>query len=156
MTSNGASSTNNGTQVRSAALVPTNNVTTLDGLNVRARIDPALTVDDVVKQLCINLKIKESPANFALRDETDELVTNDNLRKKIRGKVNLKYVSFSQQFYRIPIRPVRLVNAPSREAKEIAIKLSQRNERNLKLTLFTLQKFIRVWLIISSIVITPR
>ena len=30
---------------------------------------------------------------FALRDgENDELVTNDNLRKKILGKANLKYV----------------------------------------------------------------
>ncbi|KAG6886236.1 hypothetical protein C0993_010798 [Termitomyces sp. T159_Od127] len=143
MTSNGVPSTNNGTQVRSAALVPTNNVTTLEGATVRARIDPALTVDDVVKQLCINLKIKESPANFALRDETDELVTNDNLRKKIRGKVNLKYVPSSLQSRRVIIRPERLVNAPSREAREIAMKLSQGNERNLKLTLFTLQKFIR-------------
>jgi engulfment/cell motility protein 1 len=90
MSTNGPSSSTNGTQVRPGALVPTNNVTTSDGLTVRARIDPTLTVDDVVKQLCINLKIKESPANFALRDETDELVTNDNLRKKIKGKVNLK------------------------------------------------------------------
>ncbi|KAG6891187.1 hypothetical protein C0995_008439 [Termitomyces sp. Mi166 len=139
MTSNGASSTTNGTQVRSGTLVPTNNVTTLAGTTVRARIDPALTVDDVVKQLCINLKIKESPANFALRDETDELVTNDNLRKKIRGKVNLK-----------------LVNAPSREAREIAIKLSQKNERNLRLTLFTLQKFIRVWSLYFSTFTLPK
>ncbi|KAG6821202.1 hypothetical protein H0H93_004023 [Arthromyces matolae] len=124
MTSNGALSTSNPART---ALVPTNNVTTLDGVTtVRARIDPALTVDDVVKQLCLNLKIKDPPANFALRDETDELVTNDNLRKKIKGKVNLK-----------------LVNAPSREARETAFKLSQRNERNLKITLFALQKFIR-------------
>jgi len=83
-TSNG-----NGTQTR-GALVPTNNVTTGDGLTVRTRIDPTLTVDDVMKQLCLNLKIKEPPSNFALRDETEELVTNDNLRKKIRNKVNLK------------------------------------------------------------------
>lgn len=61
-----------------------------DGLTVRTRIDPALTVDDVMKQLCINLKIKEPYQNFALRDDMDELVTNDNLRKKIKNKVNLK------------------------------------------------------------------
>ncbi|KAF5383550.1 hypothetical protein D9615_003536 [Tricholomella constricta] len=126
MSTNGPSSATNGSQVRPGALVPTNNVTTSEGLTVRARIDPTLTVDDVVKQLCINLKIKELPANFALRDETDELVTNDNLRKKIKGKVNLK-----------------LVNAPYREARETADKLGQKNERNLKLTLFSLQKFIR-------------
>jgi engulfment/cell motility protein 1 len=90
MSTNGQSSTSNGTQIKPVALVPTNNVTTGNGVTVRARIDPTLTVDDVVKQLCINLNIKDSPANFALRDETDELVTNDNLRKKIRAKVNLK------------------------------------------------------------------
>jgi engulfment and cell motility protein 1 len=80
----------NGNQVKSGALVPTNNVTTKEGLTVRARIDPTLTVDDVVRQLCINLKIKDPPAHFALRDEVAELVTNDNLRKKIKTKVNLK------------------------------------------------------------------
>lgn len=90
MSTNGQSSTSHAPPVKPVALVPTNNVSTGDGLTVRARIDPTLTVDDVVKQLCINLKIKEPPANFALRDETDELVTNDNLRKKIRAKVNLK------------------------------------------------------------------
>jgi engulfment/cell motility protein 1 len=73
-------------------LVPTNTVTTAAGVTVRTRIDPILTVDDVVRQLCINLKISEPPSNFALRDETDELVTNDNLRKKIKTKVNLKCV----------------------------------------------------------------
>ncbi|KAF7294500.1 ELMO domain-containing protein [Mycena kentingensis (nom. inval.)] len=110
-----------------AALIPTNTVTTASGLTVRTRIDPVLTVDDVVRQLCLNLKIKEVPSNFALRDETDELVTNDNLRKKIRAKVNLK-----------------LVNAPSREAMETAEKLRLRDDANtLKMTLFTLQKYIR-------------
>jgi hypothetical protein len=80
----------NGTETR--ALVPTNNVTN-DGVTFRARIDPTLTVEDVVKQLCIHLKVKGSPSDYALRDENDdELVTNDNLRKKIKGKVNLKYV----------------------------------------------------------------
>ncbi|KAF9461210.1 ELMO/CED-12 family-domain-containing protein [Collybia nuda] len=126
MSTNGQSSASHAPPIKPVALVPTNNVSTGDGFTVRARIDPTLTVDDVVKQLCVNLKIKEPPANFALRDETDELVTNDNLRKKIRAKVNLK-----------------LVNSPSREARETADKLNQRNDRNIKLTLFSLQKFIR-------------
>jgi engulfment/cell motility protein 1 len=63
-----------------------------DGLTVRARIDPTLTVDDVVRQLCINLKVKDPPGAFALRDDADELVTNDNLRKMIQTKANLKCV----------------------------------------------------------------
>lgn len=85
-------SSTNGGQPR-AALVPTNTVTTGDGVTVRTRIDPTLTVDDVVKQLCVNLKIKDPSSHFALRDETDELVTNDNLRRKIKNKVNLKWVT---------------------------------------------------------------
>ena len=75
-------------------LVPTNSVTTKDGTTVRARIDPTLAVDDVIRQLCGNLKIKDPPVLYALRDDADELVTDDNLRKKILGKVNLKYVLF--------------------------------------------------------------
>ena len=85
-------SSTNGAQPRTA-LVPTNTVTTGDGVTVRTRIDPTLTVDDVVKQLCVNLKIKDPSSHFALRDETDELVTNDNLRRKIKNKVNLKWVT---------------------------------------------------------------
>jgi len=82
----------NGHGSKGVALVPTNNVTTKDGVTVRARIDPTLTVEDVVKQLCLNLKIKDPPVMFALRDEMDDLVTNDNLRKKITTKLSLKYV----------------------------------------------------------------
>ncbi|KAL0953838.1 hypothetical protein HGRIS_005016 [Hohenbuehelia grisea] len=116
----------NGTTTPKPGLVPTNSVTTKEGVTVRTRIDPTLTVDDVVRQLCINLKIKEAPNNYALRDENDELVTNDNLRKKIKLKVNLK-----------------LVNAPSREARETAEKLALRGEKTLRLTLFSLAKYIR-------------
>ena len=134
----------NGTQPR-AALVPTNTVTTGDGLTVRTRIDPTLTVEDVVKQLCVNLKIKDPSSHFALRDETDELVTNDNLRRKIKNKVNLKWVTAEFGSWKIDwCDLVRLVNAPAREARETAEKLSNRNDRNIKLTLFSLQKFIRV------------
>ena len=42
----------------------------------------------------MNLRIPDNPLFFALRDDTDELVTDDNLRKKIRDKVPLKYVLF--------------------------------------------------------------
>ncbi|KAI0676076.1 ELMO/CED-12 family-domain-containing protein [Trametes maxima] len=108
-----------------AGLVPTNNVTTKEGLTVRTRIEPSLSVDDVIRQLCISLKLKDPPAVYALRDESDELVTNDNLRKKIKGKVNLK-----------------LVNAPAIEAAEIVEKLSARDAK-LGLALTSLRKLIR-------------
>lgn len=58
---------------------------------MRVRIDPALTVEDVVRQLCVNLKAKDPPVMYALRDDSDELVTNDNMRKKIQAKAPLKY-----------------------------------------------------------------
>ena len=79
-------------QPKPVGLVPTNTVTTKDGVTVRARIDASLKVEDVIHQLCVNLKIQEPSVNFALRDDFDELVTNDNLRKKIKTKVPLKFV----------------------------------------------------------------
>lgn len=89
--------TNGSTPAKSSGLIPTNTVTTKEGVTVKARIDPTLAVDDVVRQLCINLKIKDPPGMFALRDDTDELVTNDNLRKKIKSKANLRYGLFSRR-----------------------------------------------------------
>ncbi|KAI0741714.1 ELMO/CED-12 family-domain-containing protein [Daedaleopsis nitida] len=106
-------------------LVPTNNVTTKDGITVRTRIEPSLAVEDVIRQLCISLKLKDPPAVYALRDDNDELVTNDNLRKKIKAKVNLK-----------------LVNAPAIEAAEIVEKLGARDAK-LGLALTSLRKLIR-------------
>jgi engulfment and cell motility protein 1 len=69
---------------------PTNVVTLRDGTTVRVRIEETLAVDDVVRQLCISVKIKEPPGMYCLRDENDELVTNENLRKKVKSKVPLK------------------------------------------------------------------
>lgn len=74
------------------AVVPTNHVTTKDGVTVRARIDPTLTVEDVIRQLCLNLKLKDPPAMFSLRDEDDTLVTTENLNKMIKSRANLKCV----------------------------------------------------------------
>ncbi|KAH8832732.1 ELMO/CED-12 family-domain-containing protein [Flagelloscypha sp. PMI_526] len=116
----------NGSRPTTAALVPTNTVATLDGQVVRARIDATLTVDDVVRQLCINLNMSEPAANFALRNETGELVTNDNLRRMIRGRVNL-----------------RLVRAPAIEARETADKLAQRDPQSLRSTVHALTRLIR-------------
>jgi engulfment and cell motility protein 1 len=121
--------------------------TTKDGTTVRARIDPTLAVDDVIRQLCMNLKVSEPPVLFALRDEADELVTDDNLRKKIRGKVNLKYVPLSPNGLTVvepSLASNRLVSAPIIEAAEIVDKLSIRDERTLRMTVFSLQKFIPV------------
>jgi len=107
-------------------LVHTNIVTTKDGQTVKARIEPSLPVLDVVKQLCANLKIQEPYILYALRDDTDELVTDDNIRKMIKQKANLK-----------------LTSAPLVEAGEIVEKLTQSDERTLRLALFSLQKYIR-------------
>jgi hypothetical protein len=52
------------------------------------------SVADVIKQLCMNLKIPGNSILYALRDagEKDELVTDENLRNKIRDKAALKSV----------------------------------------------------------------
>lgn len=80
----------NGNGTKAGSLEATNSITTSEGLtHVRARIDPTLPVNDVVKQLCASLKIRESPSHFALKDEGGEVVTDDNLKSKIENKCNL-------------------------------------------------------------------
>ncbi|KAI6041249.1 ELMO/CED-12 family-domain-containing protein [Pisolithus marmoratus] len=118
----------NGVQSKSTTgIIPTNNVTTKEGVTVRARIDPTLTVEDVIRQLCLHLKVTESPISLALRDrDTDELITSENLRKKIKNKVHLK-----------------LVNSSAIEAAGIVGKLGLRDEKSLRMSLFSLQKFIK-------------
>ncbi|KAH9013264.1 ELMO/CED-12 family-domain-containing protein [Lactarius pseudohatsudake] len=113
----------NGTSTKT--LVPTNSVTTKDGV-VKVRIDPTLMVVDVVKQLVANLQIKQASSDFALRDEDDELVTNENLRKMIKSKAKLK-----------------LVNSAAVEAQEIYDKLLRREETSFRLALFSLQRYLR-------------
>jgi engulfment/cell motility protein 1 len=131
----------NGLQTKSQ-LVPTNTVSTSDGITVRARIDPTLTVDDVIKQLCVNLKIKEYPSHLALRDDSDDLVTNENLRKKIRAKVHLKCVEPYRFSRRLILYIPRLVSSPAREARETAERLQSASDK--RKTLFSLQRYIRV------------
>lgn len=109
-----------------SVLVPTNLVSTKEGVTVRARIDPTLSVSDVIRQLCLNLKVQEPPLLFALRDDQDELVTDDNLRRIIRDKANLK-----------------LVSSPVIEATEILDRLHGADKESLKHALFSLQKYIR-------------
>lgn len=53
---------------------------------------PCQPVADVIRQLCSNLKVADHPALYALRDEHDVLITDTNLRKAIKDKVNLKCV----------------------------------------------------------------
>ncbi|KAI0299316.1 ELMO/CED-12 family-domain-containing protein [Russula brevipes] len=115
-TTNGASS---------KTLIPTNSVTTKDGV-VKVRIDPTLMVADVVKQLVANLQIKQPHSDFALRDDDDELVTNENLKRMIKSKAKLK-----------------LVNSAAVEAQEIYDKLLLREEKSFRLALFSLQRYLR-------------
>jgi engulfment/cell motility protein 1 len=145
----------NSTRPRSTGLIPTNNVTTKEGVTVRTRIDPTLTVDDVVRQLCVNLKVTEPSSNFALRDkDTDELIVNENLRKKIKNKANLKYVILGLWLRCITdavyVTLFRLVNSPSIDAAEIVQKLLVRDEKTFRMALWSLKKFIRVRRVIHS------
>jgi engulfment and cell motility protein 1 len=129
----------------SKTLIPTNSVTTKDGGIVKVRIDPTLMVADVVKQLVANLQIKQPPSNFALRDDDDELVTNENLRKMIRSKAKLKYVVNIPELNPCLIHsPFRLVNSAAMEAQEIYEKLLLREEKSYRLALFSLQRYLRV------------
>ncbi|KAG9094576.1 hypothetical protein FRC06_010676, partial [Ceratobasidium sp. 370] len=128
-----AAQTNKRDSARRSVLVPTNLVSTKDGVTVRARIDATLPVSDVIRQLCLNLKVQEPPLLFALRDDRDELVTDDNLRRMIRDKANLK-----------------LVSSPVIEATEILDRIRGSDKESLKHALFSLQKYIRIVEIIAN------
>lgn len=58
----------------------------------------------------------------------------------------MSVIAFWTLMLRAPLRyvVVRLVSAPIIEAAEIVDKLSMRDEKTLRMTLFSLQKFIRV------------
>jgi len=132
----------NGTSSRT--LIPTNSVVTKDGV-VKVRIDPTLMVTDVVKQLVANLHIKQPPSDFALRDEDDELVTNENLRDMIRSKAKLKYVvNVSEPDLCLTPFLTRLVNSAAVEAQEIYNKLLLRDDKSFRMALFSLQRYLRV------------
>jgi engulfment and cell motility protein 1 len=124
--------------------IPTNSVMTRDGV-VKVRIDPSLMVADVVKQLVANLQIKQPPSDFALRDEDEELVTNENLRRMIKTKAKLKYVIDCPESY-MPLTRflLRLVNSAAVDAQDIFEKLMLHEEKSFRLALFSLQRYLRV------------
>jgi len=81
------------------ALKATNNIITTNGRTLQARIDPTLPVEEVIKQLSINLKTEEAPSRFVLRDikAQGELVTDLNLRKKIEEHADLQFELLSEE-----------------------------------------------------------
>lgn len=105
------------------------NTVTYRNATIKALIDPGLRVNDVIRQLCANahLGVQEPPALFALRDEDDEeLIDDDNMGKKIEAGRNFK-----------------LCSSPTIEAAEMVDKLSSRDEKALKIATYTLQRLIR-------------
>lgn len=96
---------------------------------IKALIDPGLRVSDVIRQLCANahLGVQEPPALFALRDEEDEeLIDDNNMARKIEAGRNFK-----------------LCSSPTIEAVEMVDKLTSRDEKTLKMATYTLQRLIR-------------
>ena len=65
---NNTSTTSESTSTTPPTPIPlaTDTITTKDGTTVRARIDPSLAVDNVIRQLCFSLRIQEPPAKLAL------------------------------------------------------------------------------------------
>jgi engulfment and cell motility protein 1 len=101
-------------------------------------------VQDVIKQLCSNLKIQDPYVLYALRDDSEELVTDENLRRMIKQKANLRCVRSYRGECIHSHNEFSLVSAPKIEAVELVDKLALRDEKTLRLTLFSLQKLIRV------------
>ncbi|KAE8212868.1 hypothetical protein CF327_g3519 [Tilletia walkeri] len=105
------------------------NLVTYRNATIKAIIDPSIQVQDVIRQLCANahLGVQEPPALFALRDEeTDELIDDANLARKIGAGASFK-----------------LCSSPTIEAVEMVDKLSSPDDRVLKMATYTLQRLIR-------------
>ena len=79
---------------------------------------------------------------FALRDDHEQLVTDENLRKHIQERTALKYALFFMKTYSTK-RMNRLVRSPAADARDCVTNLT-RSDSSLKMTLFNLQKLIRV------------
>ncbi|RGB42768.1 ELMO/CED-12 family-domain-containing protein [Rhizophagus diaphanus] len=99
-----------------------------DKSNVLCNVDVAQPIEKIIKTLCIEqFNIQEPAALYALRLlDTDELITDENLRRKIKENERLK-----------------LVSSPLIEAAEICEKLGSNDDKVLKLATFSLQKYIK-------------
>ncbi|GAA5998566.1 uncharacterized protein JCM10292_002788 [Rhodotorula paludigena] len=97
--------------------------------SVKARIDPEVPLDEVLRQLCASsqLQVAEPATLFALRDkDSGALVTQDNMRAMLE-----KATTFT------------LVSSPMLEAVEMVDKLSSGEASVLKLATFSLRSLIK-------------
>ncbi|KAK9760133.1 hypothetical protein K7432_016151, partial [Basidiobolus ranarum] len=91
---------------------------------IHAVLDLSSSYPTLLKYICGQLLKIPSPDNFALRVvETDELVTEENYRRRLKTSKSLK-----------------VVPAPTVEARELYGKLETSDEKSLKLTVFSIQK----------------
>ncbi|CAG8462244.1 25589_t:CDS:10 [Dentiscutata erythropus] len=95
---------------------------------VSCSVDVSQPISEIIKTLCIEqFNISESPNLLALRlQDTDELITDENIRRKITENERLK-----------------LVSSPLIEAADTCEKLGSTDDKTLKLTTFSLQKYIK-------------
>ncbi|ORY00434.1 hypothetical protein K493DRAFT_103700 [Basidiobolus meristosporus CBS 931.73] len=92
--------------------------------SIQATVDLNSSYSSLLKYICGQLFKLPSPDNFALRvGETEELVTEENYRRRLRVAKSLKVVS-----------------APTVEARELFEKLGTTEEKSLKLAVFSIQK----------------
>ncbi|CAG8487653.1 7139_t:CDS:10 [Funneliformis mosseae] len=99
-----------------------------DKIQVSCNVDVAQPIEKVIKALCIEqFNIQEPAVLFALRLlDTEELITDENLRRKVKQNERLK-----------------LVSSPLIEAAEICEKLGSNDDKTLKLATFSLQKYVK-------------
>ncbi|GAA6049053.1 hypothetical protein JCM3770_003864 [Rhodotorula araucariae] len=95
--------------------------------SVKARIDPGVPLDEVLRQLCASsLRVSEPATLFALREiDTGTLMTTDNMRAMLATATTFQ-----------------LVSSPTLEAVEMIDKLSSSEPATLKLATFSLRTLI--------------
>lgn len=118
--------------------------------SVKARIDPEVPLDEVLRQLCASsqLQVAEPATLFALRDkDSGALVTQDNMRAMLE-KATTCVQSDSGRMSSSGTNPSKcrrftLVSSPMLEAVEMVDKLSSGEPSVLKLATFSLRSLIK-------------
>jgi len=92
-------------------------------------IDQSLSIETIIKNICLELNKSEIRIqDLSLRNfETEELITDENFRRKVKEGDHLK-----------------LVASPAIEAADTVRNMKSFDEGTVKRTIFMLQKYIKV------------
>ncbi|TXT13206.1 hypothetical protein VHUM_01607 [Vanrija humicola] len=122
--------------------VPTNLIT-YKGRRIPARIDPDASILRVVEIMASSFGAPEHHITLALRDESDNLVTQSNIAAKVQSKETLKLVAAPVTEALAVVASLHAARGKMEDAKDTVVLPNNAEVLPAKLALFNLQKFIK-------------